>query len=356
MEIKVIETPEAFSGIGEEYSRLTGTSSSLTPFYTYRWLVSWWRAHEAGNRVRIFCLYDGGRLILTVPLMFGKESYGKMKVQKASFLGGGWGLFNLPASTGASNWTEPFLSWLFEEKAQDWDLLQLGPLTSSSAQTKALIEGIERRGASYKVSEKGNPYIPLTGSWEEFLAGKSRNFRRTIKVKEKNMAEDGSFRYGWSTNPGADALKETVYEVSKRSWQGEKGLAVASTVEGRSFYELLAKEKNEFDTELSVLYSDSGCVAYLIGFVQGGVYHAFDTGFDPKFSDFSPGLAIHFYTLKELFGRNLEEFNLGYDHSYKDRFEPSNHTVCEIIAFRTRLIAGYGRLVDGARNLLKIGE
>lgn len=349
MEIKVIDSLASFIDLREKYLQLIENNGNLTPFYTHKWLTAWWKAFENRYRFRVFCIYQDRSLILAIPLMFGEGTFLKCKIKKASFIGGDWGrVIDIPVHQDATNWDEFFLSWLFSKEAPDWELLTLGPFVSFSQNAQSLLRRLEEMRKSYKIGEKTGIYLPLSDTWEKFLSQKSRNFRRTIKRKQKK-AMQGSFKYSRKLNPTSTELHETVFQVTRNSWQGREERAVASTIEGQNFYRLLAGNGEEFDMDLAVIHSDKQPVAYLLGLLQGQVYHALDTGFDPVYSDLSPGYLVQIFALKELFGNKLQEFNFGFHHEYKERFQPLSYDTVNIVVFRNRLFAGLSKLVDQAK-------
>jgi len=353
---RTVATLADFRAVRDEYVSLVAASERpLSPFVTHRWLSAFWQAYERQYQGRVLCLYAGDVLAAAVPLMYGKDVMAHMKVNRVSFLGGDWGWNEFPVRPEAAGaWAEELMGWLTKDQSAHWSFMQVGPMRVDSARTAELTRAFEARGIAYKTLEKTGPYLKLAGSWDEFLAGKSRNFRRTIKRKE-TAAEEAGITVRRIVNPTPDEMRATVFDVSRRSWQGVEGKAVASSEEGRRFYELLAAGQGELTVDITAAYQGDTCVAYLLGVTHGPVYHAFDTGFDPAFAEQSPGLLVHFASMKELFGTGVEEFNFGFAHSYKERFEPENHAAVEFQLFRTRWSGAFGSLVDQAKRVLDRG-
>ena len=354
--IKTIDSLASFVDLEKEYSNILRESMiSGTPFYTSRWLKAWWSAFKDEYEFRVFCLYTGNSLKTAIPMMFGRSTFKKIKIKRGYFLGTYWNrLIDIPCHPNtAADWVDSFLDWLLDRKVCNWDLLTLGPFNSIYDNSKALIEGLERKRMAYKIIQKPILYLPLTGTWETFLEQKSKNFRRTIKKKEKLAVEQGHLKYSHVLNPSFSTLQETIFEVSKKSWQGRAEAAISSTKEGQSFYKFLLDGAGEFDIDLAVVYSDTKCVAYLLGLLHHKTYHAFETGFDLAYSEYSPGLLVHFFVLRELFGKNLEEFNFGFGYDYKERFEPMNYDSIRILVFRNPFIFALSNLLDWGKKVFK---
>jgi CelD/BcsL family acetyltransferase involved in cellulose biosynthesis len=354
-----VTTLAEFQALRDEYAALVASGDrKLSPFVTHRWLSAFWLAYAARYQGRMLCLYARDTLVAAVPLMYGKDVVAHVAMRRVSFLGGDWGWNEFPmradATAAAAGWANELLSWLFAEERGSWSLLQLGPMHADAAATGQILRALDGRGVAYKTIGHSGPYLPLPARWDEFLAGRSRNFRRTIKRKEAAAAEAG-ITVRRFVDPTPDELRATVFDVSERSWQGARGLAVASTAEGRRFYELLVTGGGEMSVELTAAFHGDRCVGYLLGLTRGPVYHAFDTGFDPAYAEQSPGLLVHFAAMRALFGTGVEEFNLGFAHSYKERFEPESHPAVEVQLFRTRISGAFGALVDQAKRVLDRG-
>jgi CelD/BcsL family acetyltransferase involved in cellulose biosynthesis len=118
--------------------------------------------------------------------------------------------------------------------------------------------------------------------------------------------------------------------VTQRSWQGAAGLAVTATPFGQAFYDHLATGDGEFEIDLLALDHEGTPVAFLVGIIAEGVYHAFETGFDRAWGEQSPGLTLHFLALERLHAEGVREFDFGHAHGYKDRFEPQLREVTDL--------------------------
>lgn len=355
MPITVLESASAFDAIADEYRALLASADVHSPFVSHRWLAAWWHAHERiAGRLRVVLVRGaGGRLLAAVPLQLQRGTFGKLGVNQLGLLGGGWGPVELPAVRGESApWLNPLLDWMFGSAGRRWDLFRFGPIEPRAAHVDALGDALTRRGVRFRASEHPAPYLPLASSWEAFLSGRSRNFRRTIKRKYQALEEAGGAEVRHTTEPTPDQLRESVYDVSTRSWQGARGLAVASSESGRAFYDAVASGRGELILELSTVHMTGRCVAYLLAVRYGRVVHAFDTGFDPAFAEQSPGLVVHFRLLESLCDGSADELDFGYDHGYKERFEPLQRTSRELLVFRSSLLAHYSQLAERAKALL----
>jgi len=350
---QVLDSLERFRCLRDHYIQATQGETPRSPFTSHRWLSAWWQAFAHTGKVRVFCLMHGTELRAAVPLMFDVGRLWRLPLRRASFLGGAWGLIGLPASPKADSWEDPFFSWLSSGEAPGWDFLELGPMRTSTRSFTRFLQMLLRRKIPHKVTPLPNPYLTLTGSWDEFLRAKSGNFRSTVRRKEKRLLNERRYTIQRIPNPTPEHLAETVFEVSRQSWQGRSGEAVASRPEGQAFYRFLLAGREEFEVDLTAMRTSGCCVTYLICLHQDRIYHQFDTGFDPKFSELSPGFLVHVHLLKDICSRGILEFNLGYPQPYKERFEPNYHESAKILVFRNPLIAALSTAVEKAKEIIR---
>jgi len=352
MELRIISDISSFANLHSEYSLMTRQRSDTTPFSAFGWLYSWWRAFQNIHKMEILCFYKRDKLSFVIPVMFSYGMHINVKIKKISLLGGGWGVFCIPFDDDVSGWGEHFISWLDAKSSHEWDVFELGPLLNSTLQLHELFAVLENKHRPYKVDEIQIPYLHINGTWQDFLKSKSKNFRRTIKRKENYITDSNFLKIYQVNNPNPEIIKSTVFEVSKKSWQGGEGFSVSSTKEGQDFY-LYLTGQDDINMELTYINFGDKCIAYLLGFIQDRIYHAFDTGYDPEYAEYSPGLLLHYHVLKNISMHNCNEFNFGFDHGYKNRFEPVFHRGIEVSIYRNYILSSTAKLKSFIKKQLQ---
>ena len=337
MRVRVIDSLEDFMALKPEHDALS-TGKAHSPFSSHRWLSAWWRTYQKLGPVRAFCLSDEKGLAMVLPVQFSRGSIGRIPVQKVCFLGGGWGEVEVRHRGDAAKAAEEFVRWLESGDAPSWSMLHFGPALEDDPIALGLVGAFARRHRAATRTVVPGPYLPLAPTWEAFAQTRSKNFRRTIKRKQSAAAGAGlTVRH--IVNPTGDQIRETVGRVSQESWQGKRGVALATTAEGVRFYDSIAGSSGEFQIDLAVLEAPGRSVGYLLGLRQDGVFHAFDTGFLPEYAEHSPGSLLHYRMLQLLCDGSTAEFNFGHAHDYKERFDPAHRTKIELDFYRTPTVA-----------------
>ncbi len=349
--IEVIEGADEFERLREHWADLRQRAAATVPFDSHRWLLAWWRAGEqvgVDRTHRVILAWDGERLVGALPIQVERNRFYRLPVSRATAMGAGWGANEiLVAPEHAAEVAAALADALCGQGIPRWKVLRIAAWRGEPASQQAFLRRMAGQGCAIRETPISQPYLPLAASWEAYQAASSRNFRRTIKRKLQAMTEAGLVPR-FARQPAARVLGETVESITKASWQGDAGLAVTATPFGRAFYARLAAASGEFDLDLVTLEHDGTPVAFLVGLLADGVYHAFETGFDPAWSEQSPGLTLHFLMLERLHAEGAREFDFGHAHGYKDRFEPETRALVDVRCFRS---AWLGKWEDGAIRL-----
>lgn len=353
MNTRTICLLDDFLDIKDEYVHRISESEEVTSFYTYRWLEGCWKCLSDYDSIQFFCIYSDDKLVSVIPLKFHVYSRCGLKIRIGSLMGLHLAPFSVPSNGIPNGWEHSFLSWLFSTEIPSWTVLNFGPIMEYSMVGKILLRSLKDKGLPHELRPARHHYFRFEGTWEGFLKNQSRHFRRTFNVKEKDALVKGRLKNQRVKNPTSRVLRETVFRVSEKSWQGQRGLAVASTEQGRGFYEYLANSKEEFDVDLNLIWDGQKCVSYLLGVVKHGIYHAFDTGFDPDYARYSPGYLMLWFTIRELFDEGISEFDYGHEHHYKYRYHFQYHDSFTLFLCRNRLIAATSNLWKLIRSQLK---
>jgi hypothetical protein len=292
----------------------------------------------------MFCLFSDDELKSAVPLKFQVQRRYGIKVIVGSLMGIHLAPFGIPGGGIPDGWERALVSWLYSAELPKWTVMDLGPLTWDSMASETLLRCLKDRGLPFESRQVRYHRFRLEGDWDEFLRSQTKHFRQTFHVKERDALVKGGLTNTRVKNPSNEVLRETVFRVAERSWQGQQGKAISSTEKGRKFYEYLASSEGEFDVDLSLICDGEKCASYLLGVVKDGIYYAFDTGFDAAYARYSLGYLAVWFTIRALFDEGIREFDYGIDHPYKYRYEFQCHDSSMLVLFRHRGVATVSKL------------
>jgi CelD/BcsL family acetyltransferase involved in cellulose biosynthesis len=165
-----------------------------------------------------------------------------------------------------------------------------------------------------------SPVVAITGSWDDYLAGRSSNFRSQVRRKERKLLRQHGLEYRLADDPARlDADLDSLYELHRARW----GESTSGSFGGaRAFHgEFAAAALERGWLRLWLAEVEGRPIAAWYGFRFGGAEWYYQSGRDPAWDHTSVGLVLLAHTLREAIGDGMGEYKLlRGGESYKDRF------------------------------------
>jgi CelD/BcsL family acetyltransferase involved in cellulose biosynthesis len=204
-----------------------------------------------------------------------------------------------------------------------------------------------------RVPGNRSPYVPLVGSWDAFLAGKSSNFRYTLKRKAKALAGHGkvsSVRYE-RTDTVAELLKH-INTIEASSWKAAADMAITGSEQEMAYYnELLPWLASIGALAANVSFIGEQPVAYSLCCHWRGRFAQLKTSFDEKFNAGSPGLVVNAEAIKYAFEAGANEFDfLGDVMPHKQHWTAQLREYDHLFVFTNTL---KGRALGAAKQIVQ---
>jgi CelD/BcsL family acetyltransferase involved in cellulose biosynthesis len=197
--------------------------------------------------------------------------------------------------------------------------------------------------ATIERSEATLPFVELAGiSWDEYLAGRSRQFRSQLGRKLRSLRKEHDVRFRRTQRP--DEVRtdlETLFRLHDARWAERSGRSALADPSIRAFHLEFARAALERGwLRLTVMEVDEVPIAALYGWLIGGRWSYYQAGFDPAWSRHSPGFLLLAETIRQAVEEGAAEYDmlLG-DEAFKRRFANSSR------AARTILLAPRGHQV-----------
>jgi CelD/BcsL family acetyltransferase involved in cellulose biosynthesis len=328
-----VEVLREFSCVGEleaPWRELWDHASSPSVFLHPLWAVSWWNHYGQAMEPCIVLVWDeSGSLAGLAPLCWSQKAPGVM----------GW-----IGDTELSD-TMDFLVRSGKEVqvmgAMDRALRKLLPgefqldLHCVPDGSPTLEELNEMLSQGWDVSielEEFSPRVELPASWEEFLEGLSAHHRHEIRRKMRKADKDLATGFVVvEPGDGWDRAMEHFFRLHRLS-QPQKAAFMDDRRE--SFFCQIAEVfGREGMVRLSELRSMEGPIASSLSFVQGRTWALYNSGFDPRYRQYSPGIVLVAHTIRQAISENLTLYDfLRGREIYKYDFGASDH-----LLYRLRL-------------------
>jgi Protein involved in cellulose biosynthesis (CelD) len=271
--------------------------------------------------VSVVALLRGSQLVAMLPLRLTPTKAWRVQVPTVE------PLINLFAMHHGLLTSEPMSEVVPCVLAALWKLrpaplwVELHRLPRGTALSKALHDHAQQTGAHIEESsELTPPYLQIAGSWEEYLQGKSGNFRSNLKRKPRRLAQLGAVDLQFLAEPAQmPAFLDAMREIEESSWKSEAGSAITSRAWEWAFYRNLVQRLAPRGGLLCTLLTvDGRAAAYDLSVVAHDVASCLKTSFDPKWSEGSPGLVLRAALMERIFRDGFREYDfLGANERYK---------------------------------------
>jgi CelD/BcsL family acetyltransferase involved in cellulose biosynthesis len=311
MPVEWLDDPRAF--IARDWTHLVEADPEATFFHTPRWLKLYWEEFGS-DALRIAMVRRGDEDVSAAAF--------DVRDRTVTWLGG----FDLTDYMGPVAAPADRLLAARDLMAalcglEGWTDADLAGLPEDGAWLGALRDAAGAVGIAATVEPDGvAPFVPLPGSFEEYLAGLPSKLRHEIRRKERRLRE---------RHPGArmvDATPDTAAEAMDRfvemhgSAVGQKGRFMVPGME--LFFHRFAEDLLPDGTlRLSFIEIDGTRIAGALGFRWDDRFLLYNSAFDHAYGDVAPGMVL----IAELIRTSIEEHRTGFDMlkgdlSYKYRF------------------------------------
>jgi hypothetical protein len=194
-----------------------------------------------------------------------------------------------------------------------------------------------------------SPYLSCKGGWDEYFTSRSRRFKKKINYLN-NLFKNNSSQIVVYKNDGLDKGIEEMINISKNTWKYEKNTAIASDSKNSLFYKLLAKAaENKGWLDFSILRLNGIPVAFEFNLAYKKTFYAVKTGFNAKFSRFSPSNFLAFHVIKKCFNDGFQEYDLlGNNDQYKMEWTSSIRRHYQYLIFNGNLRSRFAFIIESA--------
>lgn len=306
---------EAWNGLADRLG--------ATPFDRPGWLAAWWRAFGTGV-VRGYA--SGG--VHPRAMIAMRRSRGRL----LSLTNWHSATSGLLASDEAS--LADLTAAMLDERPS---LLAFQFLPVDGWQTQALADQLQAAG--YRVIVRPlavQSFVTISGDFETFEAGISRNLRGDVRRRRRRLEEAGEVTL--EITDGRERLASFLEEgfgVEGSGWKADAGTAITSSASTERFYgEVAAWAADEGMLRLCYLRLNGRCIAFQFNLVADGVLYDLKGGYDTAYDRYSPGKLLHSAMLRHSFEHRLRRYEfLGVAERYKLHWANGSRQTVTLRAF-----------------------
>jgi CelD/BcsL family acetyltransferase involved in cellulose biosynthesis len=337
--VERISDARGFAALKPEWDDLLKASASDCLFLTWEWLHTWWN-HLAENRqLSILAIRNEGELIGIAPFARRPGSFSAgHPLPILEFLGTGQVGSDYLDVILRKGWEEQATSELAWHLTKERTMFRWTNLSGGACMAEDVASRLGRSGWSV-TDTKINlcPYISLEGkTWESYLAELGSEHRYNFQRKWKRLNRDYNVSFDQvSTEAECRESIDLVIEQHNLRWRDRGGSDAFHTPGLVAFHRefaLLAFKRGWL--RLFVLRLDGQPVACLYGFVYGGTFYFYQSGFDPAFDKNSVGVITMGLAIKGAIEEGANKYDLLHgNEAYKSRWSCENRDLHRLELF-----------------------
>ena len=223
-------------------------------------------------------------------------------------------------------------------RSDDWSEADLRGLAEDRAWLGLLSEAAAAKGFSVEVEDDQNgvaPFLPLPGSYEEYLSGLPAKLRHEIRRKARKLEDEvGPWEVSLATPETLEPFLDRFVELHRTS-EGPKGVFMQPGME--IFFRRLGEAFLPGGVFALTFVETGGGVklAGSIGFVFEGTYSLYNSAFDRGYQGSSPGMVLVAEDIRLAIEAGCSAFDLlKGDYAYKYRFGAAPRAIKRLIVRR----------------------
>jgi CelD/BcsL family acetyltransferase involved in cellulose biosynthesis len=312
LRVQVVSTYQEFLGLEPVWDRLVLAGGQQNPFQEFGWARAWWDAFGDGSQLNVLVVWANDEAVAIAPLVLTRLRLMAVPVRRLGFFYNA----HVPRAdfiVGANATLARRAIWQHLATCGNWDLLQLCQIPAESETMRELPELADLGGHRSGVwSSSEAPYIPLAGTWQEYLAGLASKHRANLRNRFKRLSNAGAMNAESIASPEElDGALADGIRLEAAAWKGDEGTAIASSAECCRFYSEFARYAARRGwLRINFLRAGDRRIAFQYALDYQNQVFLLKEGYDPAYSAYSPSSLLLAMQLESLFGRKNARFDL----------------------------------------------
>lgn len=361
-----------FADMRVEWNALLARSRNPGPMLTWEWMFSWWEAYRRSDVTRALYLLaarlPGGRLAGLVPFVLRPAMRCGLHFRRLEFMGTG--------EAERDETCSEYLDWIVDVEHEEacveafarellgdaeWDEVVCRDIRTDRPSTVARFREAAAGSAGLRVEEFGAarcPFIPLPASWDAYLDGLSRNSRRLVRYKRKQLLAAARVEFRSIRDAGEiPKVYDRFMELHQIRWSAqEKDGCFASKVFSGFLRRVTERLASVGGVQIALLSANGEAIAMYLLLRHGGNLYYYNSGMAAGlYEEHSPGSVCLGYLIEEAIRGGDREVHLfkggpdSYKYHWTDRVVPVISLLVSRASWKQRL-AG---LASSVRRSLK---
>jgi CelD/BcsL family acetyltransferase involved in cellulose biosynthesis len=342
----------AVASLAPAWQQLARAQRDPTVFAGFGFTRALWKSFGQDARLELLSVADGNELVGLIPFAPRTVRRAGVKFAETGFFRNHHTIRNaVLIRPGAER---AVLAALFAAVAgmRNWDVMFLENVPDDPGMLSPLDEVLAEQGLRRDAIEPGRRlcFLPVQGSWDEYRATKSGNFRQQLKKFRRRAAEHGRVEFRClSTRDEIAAALPDVFALRAKSWQGRARAEAAEVAADQAFDYALLEELDDVEIgDLWLMTIDGGLVASLRMLGDARKRYVHTMHYDPALKDVAPGMLLFEEMLAAAWAARLAEVDFHGNSAFFRRWSTQNH---EHVTTRIYFPSAFGLLLRIGRRV-----
>ena len=300
--VEIVDSLAAFEKLENIWTATLEKAPGHGLHVSFSWLRAWWETFGADHRMCVMVVRADERVLALAPLMIERRRVGGVRIPVLRLIGN-----DISARSDiilVDRKVEAIDALVRAMLSLPWVWFRLGQIPQE-AESLALLK--THVGRSFRAAELqhalDNPIISLEGSWAQYLAAKSRNFRRSLRRTDASAGKQVLREFPDDLDDW-DRMVRDVERVSGETWKHRAGTSLAARTRDWEFYRRIMRAAGgEGRMRVAFLYEGDEPVAFVISIGHGDTLYALKTGYREASAESAPGVGVLAEWLEREFAR-----------------------------------------------------
>ena len=338
--ITLFQGIEGLESLRDAWNEIVSGMTRRHFFHLWEWHHSYLKCLEPDPNNLIFFLFTKGETPVAIfPLQFTKISLGGLKLKALAFPSHNHILLcDLVCHREALPLPLfQLLSQHLRNQGKSWDMIQLPHLLEDACAIQVINNHPPSR---LLLKHEGRcDFMDTTGTYEPFLSGLSKNFRRSLKRAKQYLDDELSgVQFTFTQNdPELEERFETFMDVEASGWKGTLGIGTAIKLHPNlmCFYRTLTWTlSTSGKVSINTLTADGKCIAAQFCLLLDDTAYILKIGYDEGYKRYAPGnLLVDLFIKRSMEGCTIKNINLITDAEWHEDWKPKSYDKSELYIF-----------------------
>lgn len=332
-------------------------------FHLWEWFYSYLSCLAPDPNEMMFFLFTKGKTPVAIfPLQFTEHSFGGLRLKTLAFpchdhmpLGD-----LICHREGLRLPLFLILNEYLRNQNISWDLIRLPHLLEDTC----AVQMIRRHPLARSVLRYDGlrhdgrcDFMDATGTYEPFLAGLSKNFRRSLKRAGQYIDELPGVDFTFTRNgPELEERLDALMDVEASGWKGAFGSGTAIKLHPSliCFYRTLTRTLSACGrVSINTLTADGKCIAAQFCILLDHTAYILKIGYDEGYKRYAPGnLLMELFLKRCMEDRTIEQVNLITNAAWHVDWKPRSYDKYTIFLFNTAPLGLIGLMIQKSYPIL----